>query len=167
MKRIIFCIGVLFLFLSLSSCKEKEEEYWVGDVNCEYFQVHVEDEDGNNLLDENYEGNILEKEMYVIYKGEKNDIFLGWPEFRPGSLAPEVWYEPYIAPALNEYSPLEKPAIFIGVFGRGVDSSVDLFIDGISHTLSFKSKQISQFDYDDSYFMDGIQQSNNNFLIVL
>ncbi len=68
MKRLIFAA---LLCAVLAGCSKEPEGNWYFNRGIAFF---VENERGNNLLDPDYGGNILQDGISVTYKGERYDL---------------------------------------------------------------------------------------------
>ena len=69
MKKNLFLLYPLFLLL-IVSCNKKDEVRYV-DYPCSYIEFYVTDQNGNNLIDGDFEGNILGCNIVMEHGGKK------------------------------------------------------------------------------------------------
>lgn len=165
MKKSFSFLLVFFASIGLISCS-KDPMIW--DYVPIYFTIYVYDDQGRNLLDPDTEDNILEDDLYFIYKGEKYDITYGWPSQAETRALPIVWYGGFIAPAFSPSGPYTENAIFIGEFNRiSKHESFELILGNSKNEISYKSKVKSNGMVESSYFLNGHERNNSTFLITL
>ena len=142
-KNGLLLLGVFLLLLS--SCDKKSDEDVMIDYSPINLNVLVENSDGESLLEPLTPGNILDSDMYIIFKGERFNVLMGRPEEPffpyPGTRAymPD-WYGAFIAPYFYTYpdSPVRSNRIFIGEFaGDGPDENLSLYILDKQYEISF------------------------------
>lgn len=165
--------GILSSVTVACSNQDEPEGRVISDYNSIEFEISVTNAAGDNLLNPDFEGNILDCENYMIIDGEKDDIKQEYPFPR---ISPESrflypkWYGACIAP---EPYPFGKPAsenkIFIGgFFGDKNDKvKIELVLNGVSHTLSFSNLLIKKRIIYRHYYLDGVEQESGEVSIVL
>ena len=171
MKRIIELILLTSVCCMLSSCNDEQERLII-DYTPVVLKVDVVNTQGDNLLDESYAGNILDKELTITYKGNTTQISRTAPEaLMPQSraLMPH-WYGAFIMSGENYWTvkPVE-PAIFIGEFDGGLSGTVALTLQlgDKSFDLSYKAK-VNMLDVDRTFYIDGKKnEGKDQYTIVL
>lgn len=134
LHRELYVNGDLLSDNSLSASITKTEEYPIFDFTCYNICFAVEDAQGNNLLDPQTEGNILDKNIRVTYKDKE----FGLIETRflmPEELGLRVQYYQYYKKNLltfGEFTPEDclKGEQFIIHWGDGTEDEImfDLYI---------------------------------------
>lgn len=146
MKRTI-TLSLIFLFLGLNSCKK--EHLWLTDYPRSYIEFYVTDQDGNNLLDPAFSGNILNQDITMeynntIYPRIDNDI-----EFYPIEEEPtKASYHPFNGLMTNTVNNTLK----IGYFNQSTDYEQASFTidwgNGSKDVITFDQKSVP-YDPDD------------------
>ena len=141
MKKILFSLISLIFVIGFTSCHEEEpDDTTIWEYYPFAFRIYVHDREGKNLLDPSNDGNILDKEIYLIYKGEKIDAVIGRPEANLSRAVPTEWYGIFIAQAFKEYEPELGNSIFVGQFyGGNNKGEFELVICDNSYDFKFES----------------------------
>lgn len=123
--KILSLICMITGIMMLSSCKDHHEIPMI-DALPVHIQVQVQNEYGDNLLDENFADNILNKDIYVTFKGEK------YPLLRYGSrLLPATFSSPVIS---------ENTLIIGELDGQNYLSTVVLHLGRVEYIITFENK---------------------------
>lgn len=176
MKKIIKAGLFVFTTLIALSCEEK---YPMVDFPSLSLQIHIRNEAGENLLDPNVEGNILETQIYATHN---NKLFLvyDFDEFYDSMVPSRTdpissnpfssWYGVfYSSTDYFSYDPLTYgPTLFIGQFSSGLigEEVVFLTIGEKKYKLSFTTKG-SGLVRKHVFYLDGKKQVDNHFYITL
>ncbi len=70
----LFMLAALLPMLMLTGCKSDDDDVLIWDIYPITMYVYIADADGNNLLDPEVEGNIVDQPMTVEYKGMSYDV---------------------------------------------------------------------------------------------
>ena len=166
-----FIVTILF-----SSCESDLEN---GEFKNLMVQVAVENSQGQNLLDPTVEGNILSSQMYMIFRDEKYDVKIGWPDMPddiPGEVSTRMnmppWYGAFIAPSESWFVNLENPDnnyIFIGEFHGGTQgtTNLQLVILDKEYEISFNNKTMKHFRNEQTFYLNGKKQKGNIIKIII
>ena len=170
-------LAIIIVTILFSSC---ESDLKLGDFKNIMVQVAVENSQGQNLLDPTVEGNILSSHMYMIFRDEKYDIKIGWPDMPDDIPGEEVstrmnmpaWYGAFIAPSESWFVNPENPDnndIFIGEFHGGTQetTNLQLVILDKEYEISFKNNLKKNFRNEQTFYLDGKKQEGNIIKIII
>ena len=168
MKKYFYLTVLLLGAISMPSCNN-DEPIW--DYAPVILKVNVVNQQGDNLLDSQYNGNILDGLMTLTYNGKTSGVALTPPE----DLIPQsryylpTWYGAFVMSGENYWTYPEptEPAIFIGEFDGSASGKFDmtLTLGDKSFELSFTSK-VNKGDVKREFFIDGKKNSNNNLYTI-
>lgn len=173
MKRIIYLLSIALAMNFVVAC---EDQHDIIDYVPIVLKVHIQDTAGNNLLDANVPNNILDKNIHIVYDDKVLPVFDF--EHYTDSLQAEAksrvllaeWFGSFISKTDSFCKdPLEYgPMLFVGEFAGDKDGieSVTLFIGDKSYELKF-SNRIDGLKVKRHYYLDDVEQSDNNFYIKL
>lgn len=178
-KNIFFVLSILIPSVIFSSCKDDNESDMIWDYYPVVFEIRVENNKKENLLDENVVGNILDTEMYMIFQGERYEVNKGWPE---GSFFPfpstkvymPVWYGAFIAPYFFDNSQFEEVPergnrLYIGeFFGDSTgETSLELYLNGKSFWVSYINKIVKPGQVDRHFYLNDQEIPSSTFTLTL
>ena len=134
------------------------------------FEIYVHNLAGRNLLEPSTEGNILEKDIYIKYKGEIINASYGWPENQlyknPDTRAiMPFWYGIFIAPAFNSYGPDLGNHLCIGEFDGTANEEFELIIHGNSYDFKFTNEINKDGSLKRDYYLNGHKISTSKLYL--
>lgn len=164
--QITYLLLGLFLFPSCNSD-------YIEDYPPIQFQISIENDKNDNLLNPTVQGNILDTSMYMIFNEENYEIHRGWPSAITGK-DDEIltrsymahWYGAYIAPAIRPSMPFDNPDnnyIFIGQFNgnRSTTIELQLIILNREYNIAVKNKLKSGSRNQQTFYLNGKKQDDN------
>ena len=141
--------------------------------------ISVTDKQGQNLLEPETEGNILNSKMYIIVNEKEYEVGMErpeqpyWPDPFTRSL-PAEWYGAFIAPTFwttdSEDPDFSFNRLWIGEFdGLDDEDKVELYLDGHQFEITITNKMIdwSNFHIDRHIYLNGEEVGSRYFKIVL
>lgn len=159
----------IFGFTSCNDSGENDPDMFVDYIHV-YFNIAVENNNGENLLDPQTDGNILSLPMSIIYEGEESPLIIGASdeveEYATRAL-PCTWYGGFI----SSYFPGDEPIvdstlnrIYIGQFMGGIEGTKDvkLVISNKVYDLSFTTKKNGWKVESYKFYMNGELIQDNN-----
>ncbi len=175
-RKIAAC-GAMVILLSLASACSKDDDFYSVDYGPVIFYVYVEDKDGNNLVDPDYEGNLLEGTK-VICEGKEYPLSdaLSWSWTRtyfPHFYGVSYTYENYGMEDRNG-NRSERFILMVGEFDGAPGNRADVTLclgDGTEISLSYESVE-GKKDKNKipgskhRYLVDGVEQDNTMVRIV-
>ena len=167
-KLLFGFVGLFLASISLTSCSHEDDpdEDRFFDFAGIYFEVNVINKAGENLLEPSTPGNILDKDIYIIFNGLKYEVTMGKPNegYFPYPYTREnvpIWYGAFIAPSFYYYPMVNDSTnkLWIGNFnGRSHGETVDLFIENEKYVLSFTNVIHDDYyppDIDRHFYLNG------------
>lgn len=145
---------ILILPLVFSVCTKK----W--DIVPGTISIIVKNATGDNLLDPDFEGNILDNEIYVEYDGETYTLDENAVETRA---IPAIWYGLRYAEAAKR--------LWFGQFSTGADYRGEIFTinwgDGTSDEIKFDLFTRGSHNVKKKIWLNGELQSENDLVVTI
>lgn len=174
--RHIFKVLTSLLVLFISACsKEDDDPGYIWEIYPIEFEIKVVNSNGENLLDPKNPDNILDTEMYVIFRDEKFDVRYGYPDGPffpyPTKALPVEWLGAFIAPYFEFYPgmPERENYLYIGQFYGDSNGKTQfkLYIDGQKFTIYFTNKITAPENIERHYFIDDKEIPGPYFTLTL
>lgn len=159
MKRFKFLFSNILIIsslFSLTSCSDDGGR--IIDYNPIEFRIKIVNTQGDNLLSDKVKDNILDREMYLVYRNDTSEI-----DFKRNLDLKTKYYLPKWNGAYIAYDRENLPYIVVGEFEGGVtnEDNFKLVIDGKSYSFSYKNimtgRTKKEFYLNDELIQSGIE----------
>ena len=163
-KKVILLISTLVVIPCLSAChdekdmEDEEHNIYDGCAGTIELWVSIVNSSGQDLLNKDVDGNILDEKMTVTFKEFPRDVAMTKPdgEVAKSRSIPPKWYGAYIRQTnMNE----KINVIAIGEYDGELSTTETMTLDicGQKHILSFTNSYYEKKDYvNRNFFLDGV-----------
>lgn len=181
MKKLLLFSLVLLIALPFSSCKNDDDGPTPGliwDFAPIILEVKVKNKYDQNLLSSKVPDNILNDNLFLIYKNEMTPITLGWPQEYGDRNEDDTraylphWFGAYIASSRSPWSADIGETLFIGEFDGQVDGekSLQLVLDNVVFDISFTNYvkyHKDEVEVDRHFYVNGEEVAGPSFTLLL